>query len=182
MSTAPAPGITIRPATAQDVPGILPVVEDAYRGEGGWTTEAHLVRGARTDADEVAGMVADDDVVLLVAVGPDDQVVGCCYTHREGPDDLGRSSAELGLFAVAPRAQAGGIGATLLEAQAELLSADGVEVLRIRVLESRPELHGWYRRHGFVPTGELLPFPGDPADLTVTGLRMVGMERPLPKA
>ncbi|MGY5764141.1 N-acetyltransferase family protein [Brachybacterium sp. DNPG3] len=182
MTASPSPAISIRPAVLEDVPGILPVVEAAYRSEGGWTTEAHLVRGARTDDDEVTRMIADDEVTLLVAVDDDGAILGCCYTHREDADDLGRSRAELGLFAVSPTAQSGGIGGRLLEAQAAHLAAEGVEVLFIRVLESRPELHGWYRRHGFVPTGQILPFAGDPADLAVAGLRMVGMERPLRQA
>ena len=37
-----------------------------------------------------------------------------------------------------------------------LLAADGVDVLMIQVLQSRPELHRWYERHGFTNTQ-----PGD---------------------
>ena len=49
----------------------------------------------------------------------------------------------------------------------------------IQVLQSRPELHSWYERHGFVRTGQAVPFPGDPARLKVGGLGMDVMERPL---
>lgn len=163
----------IRAARPADVPEIVATTQAAYRGEGGWTTEAHLVRGHRTDATEVRALLTTADVTLLVAVTATQDVVGCCYTARDG------DRAELGLFAVDPRAQAGGIGGRLLESQAALLTSAGVRTLMIRVLQARPELHAWYRRHGFVPTGIELPFPADPARLTDPELRMVEMERQL---
>ena len=173
---------TMRPALDQDVPQIVDVVQAAYRGEGGWTTEAHLVDGHRTDAAEVRGMLADPAVTLLVAV-EDARVRGCCYTRREPPAaDDGIVRAELGLFAVDPAAQGGGLGGRLLEAQAQSLAADGVDVLMIQVLQSRPELHRWYERHGFTRTGRAVPFAGDAAMLKVAGLGMDIMERPLAAA
>lgn len=195
----------LRRARAEEVEQIVDLVQAAYRGEGGWTTEAHLVDGHRTDAAEVRAMLADPAVTLLVAVdGGDEQgeaeagiaaaavgrpstesaaggrVLGCCYTHREPADPAGIVRAELGLFAVDPAAQGSGIGGRLLEAQATALAADGVDVLMIRVLQSRPELHRWYERHGFTRTGRAVPFAGDTALLKVEGLGMDVMERPLP--
>lgn len=190
------PVIRFRPARAEDVPAILRVVQAAYRGEGGWTTEAHLVRGERADAGDVHELLRDPAVVLLVAVqdtpaagvqhttavGPGSfpsgdavpgRIVGCVYTRRSG------ETAELGLFAVDPHVQAGGIGGRLLEAQAELLAASGVRSLMIQVLQSRPELHAWYERRGFRKTGRVLPFPVDPALLKDPGLQMDEMVRSL---
>lgn len=154
----PAGAVTIRPADAADVPRIVEVVEAAYRGRGGWTTEEHLVRGNRTHADEVRSLLADDDVALLVAE-LEGRVIGCCYTRREG------DRSEFGLFAVDPAAQAGGVGRGLLETQCSLLRRAGVRALEIHVLQGRAELLAWYRRRGFVPTGRTLPFPLDPAAL-----------------
>ena len=170
---------TLRRATSEDVEQIVDLVQAAYRGEGGWTTEAHLVEGHRTDAAEVHAMLADPAVTLLVD-DEDGRVRGCCYTRREPMDPDGTVRAELGLFAVDPTAQGAGIGGRLLEAQAGALAADGVDVLMIQVLQSRPELHGWYERHGFTRTGRAVPFPGDVARLKVAGLGMDVMERPLP--
>lgn len=163
----------IREAREEDVEAILAVVEAAYRGEGGWTTEAHLVGGTRTQAREVRDLLADPGVILLVAETEDGTVRGCCYTARHGED------AELGLFAVYPRAQSGGIGGRLLEAQVERRREAGARAVEIHVLQNRPELHAWYRRHGFVPTGATIPFPGAADDLRVAGLRMEVMQRPL---
>lgn len=183
----------LRRARAEEVEQIVDLVQAAYRGEGGWTTEAHLVDGHRTDAAEVRAMLADPAVTLLVAVeeardgaGADDdaaeRVLGCCYTHREPADPAGIVRAELGLFAVDPAAQGSGIGGRLLEAQADALAADGVDVLMIRVLQSRPELHRWYERHGFTRIGRSVPFAGDVALLKVEGLGMDVMERGLTPA
>lgn len=204
--------IAIRPAREDDVEHIVALAQAAYRGTGGWTTEAHLVTGTRTDSTEVRDMVADPAVTLLVAVrtpsgtapsdadpgaegeqstaregtaeGADegiheDEIVGCCYTRREPADADGLVRAELGLFAVHPSAQSRGLGRSLLTAQSDHLQRDGVDVLMIRVLQSRPELHAWYERHGFVRTGVAVPFAGDPAGLQIAGLGMDVMERPL---
>lgn len=168
----------LRDAREGDVNTLVDLVQVAYRGEGGWTTEAHLVDGHRTDAAEVHAMIADPAVTLQVAE-IDGELLGCCYTRRESADDAGITRAELGLFAVHPSAQSRGLGGRLLEAQAERQRAAGVDVLSIQVLQSRPELHAWYQRHGFTPTGHSVPFAGNVDWLKVAGLGMDVMERRL---
>lgn len=177
-ATSGVPGLVLRDARERDVRALVELIQLAYRGEGGWTTEAHLVGGHRTDADEVRAMLTDPAVTLLVAE-LDGEVLGCCYTRREPADAEGVTRAELGLFAVHPRAQSRGLGGLLLEAQAERQRAAGVEVLLIQVLQSRPELHAWYERHGFTRTGRSVPFAGNPDWLKVADLGMDVMERPL---
>lgn len=177
-ATSPHTGAVLREAADDDVPELVDLVQAAYRGEGGWTTEAHLVDGHRTDAVEVRAMLDDPQVTLLVAEH-DGELVGCSYTRREPADDAGVSRAELGLFAVDPAMQGRGLGGRLLEAQAELLESAGVDVLVIQVLQGRPELQQWYRRHGFAPVGRAVPFAGNPDWLKVDGLGMDIMERPL---
>lgn len=188
MTTPPSASLTIRRAREADVDEIVDLAQAAYRGEGGWTTEAHLVSGSRTHSDEVRGMLADPAVTLLVAeldATEDDSgvsggsIVGCCYTRQDPADDDGTTRAELGLFAVHPSAQSRGLGGRLLESQADLLGRAGVDVLMIQVMQSRTELHAWYERHGFLRTGAAVPFPGDPEWLQVQGLGMDLMERPL---
>ena len=220
MTTRLDTEVRLRPAHEADVDTLVDLVQRAYRGEGGWTTEAHLVSGSRTHAAEVREMLADPAVTLLAAEidtladasGPDSveaaddapttspghaehaeqpghaadspapsgpRVVGCCYTRQEPADEDGITRAELGLFAVHPGIQSRGLGGRLLEAQAEHLREAGIEILMIRVLQSRPELHAWYERHGFVRTGASVPFAGNPDWLQVEGLGMDVMERPL---
>jgi N-acetylglutamate synthase-like GNAT family acetyltransferase len=174
MTTAPAarPVPAIREATLDDVAEIVAVVNRAYRTQGGWTTEEHLVAGERAGAQDVREAIEDDTHLLLVAER-DGALIGCCYTDRH--DD----GAELGLFAVDPTVQAGGVGGALMEAQAQRRAEEGLASLDLRVLESRPELQDWYARHGFVATGEVVPFAGREEDLKVPGLRMAVMVRPL---
>lgn len=170
--------VLLRPAHENDVDALVDLVQRAYRGEGGWTTEAHLVDGHRTDAEEVRALLADPAITLLVAE-TGGVAVGCCYTRRDPADADGTHRAELGLFAVDPSAQSRGLGGRLLEAQAELLRKAGIDLLVIRVLQSRPELHAWYESHGFVTVGRSVPFAGNPEWLKVAGLGMDVMERSL---
>lgn len=179
VRTGPCTEVLLRPARAEDVEALVDVVHAAYRGGDGWTTEAHLVDGRRTEAAEVRRMLEDPAVTLLVAE-LDGAVVGCCLTRREPPDPGGIVAAELGLLAVVPSVQSRGLGARLLEAHAELQRGAGTDVLRIQVLQSRPELHAWYERHGFRRTGTSVPFAGEIDLLKVDGLGMDVMERPLP--
>ena len=50
----------IRSATLEDVDRVVALVESAYRGEksrAGWTTEADMLEGQRTDAREVRAII-----------------------------------------------------------------------------------------------------------------------------
>ena len=154
------------------MPQIVRIVHAAYRGSGGWTTEEHLVAGARIDEDETTQLVDDPDVIIIVAER-EMTIVGCAALFRDGEE------MEFGLFAVDPAAQTGGIGHALLEEQVRRARALGVHALTIRVLQGRPELNAWYERRGFRPTGQVRDFPADPSLLRVEGLRMVEMRRDL---
>lgn len=49
---------------------MVDLVESAYRGDAsraGWTTEADLLGGQRTDGSEMTGLIAADDSLVLVA-------------------------------------------------------------------------------------------------------------------
>lgn len=196
-------GLRIRHATDADVPVLLEIVQSAYRGEGGWTTEAHLVRGHRTDDAEVRALLVDPHVLLLVAELPEEPatasapgdpapstpipaglaqtsagpILGCCYTRRDPRDP---SRAELGLFAVSPAAQGAGVGRALLEEHVDRRQAEGVRRIDILVLQNRPELRSWYERRGFRRLDGTLPFPADPSLLIEPGMRMEPMVRTLP--
>ncbi|MGP9695467.1 GNAT family N-acetyltransferase [Brachybacterium sp. AOP25-B2-12] len=173
--------VGIRRAVPADAQAAHTVVEAAYRGTGtdgvGWTTEAHLVEGARSSVRDIEDLIADPAVTVLVAERPDEgddatdrgRLVGCCYVHRPR---AGGGPAEFGLFAVDPRVQSGGIGRALLKASVDQVRADGASTLEITVLQSRPELRAWYERRGFVATGESRPFPGHDQRLRIEGLGM----------
>ena len=57
----------IRDAGPGDIPALHALIESAYRGESsraGWTTEANLLTGQRTDPDELAEIIADPEQAL----------------------------------------------------------------------------------------------------------------------
>lgn len=156
--TEPPPHVVIspRPAGIGDVPAIVALVESAYRGESsraGWTTEADLIDGRRTDAEMIrSALVALGQTVLVV--GPRERPLACCsLTYRD-------DRVWLGTFAVDPRRQGQGIGDRLLtEAERYAASRWAVSEVFLLVIAQRPDLIAWYERRGYVATGETEAFP-----------------------
>ena len=170
----------IRPATLADVGAIVDLAQSAYRGEssrGGWTTEADLLSGRRTDDAMVAALVAAPRSTVLVAVGDSDGLEGCVHVEASG------APAHLGLLAVTPAQQAAGLGRVLLataEAHARELWAAGV--IALEVIHQRRELIAWYERRGYRLTGATAPFPAhDPrfGRPLADDLHFVLLEKPL---
>jgi ribosomal protein S18 acetylase RimI-like enzyme len=150
----------IRQARAADVPVIVALVEGSYRGEGsrsGWTTEADLLDGQRTDAGEVEAIVEGPGSSILVAEGPGG-LLGSVQVQDAG------DAAYIGMLAVRPGLQRGGLGSALLAAA----ERHGREVFgrpraRMTVIGQREALIAWYERRGWRRTGERRPFPyGEP--------------------
>ncbi len=157
---SPVPAVVplaFRDAGLGDVDAVVELVQSAYRGDAsrsGWTTEADLLDGVRTDAAAVAAVVVDPRSVLLLARRGDETMTACCHLR----DDGGR--AYFGMFAVRPGIQGGGIGrAVLAEAERRVREAWRGREMYMTVIRQRTELIEWYERLGFRPTGELLPFP-----------------------
>jgi ribosomal protein S18 acetylase RimI-like enzyme len=149
--------LKFRQAGTQDVGAIVSLVESAYRGETsrvGWTTEADLLDGGRTDAEAVSAIVAGTAGMMLVAEA-DGELAGCCQLERR-PD----AGAYFGMFAVPPGSQGRGWGGEIL-AEAERLARDewGAVTIVMTVLAQRPDLIAWYERRGYLPTGRSIPFP-----------------------
>lgn len=148
--------LAFRPATAADIPAIVALVNSAYRGDSsraGWTTEADLLGGQRTDAEEVASLLAAADSGLLLA-WRGDELVGSVHLQKAGAD------ACLGMLAVRPTLQGAGIGKALM-AEAEQRVREQWQAARIlmTVITLRPELIAFYERRGYRRTGVLKPFP-----------------------
>lgn len=155
MQTSHPAALTFRRARAADAGVVLDLVESAYRGErsrAGWTTEADLLAGQRTDPEGVAVALAGGWVLLAVdAVGT---TVGCCQLERRG------DAAYFGMFAVSPTRQGQGLGDALLaEAERRVGAEWGACRMRMLVIDARVELITWYERRGYLRTGETEPFP-----------------------
>jgi ribosomal protein S18 acetylase RimI-like enzyme len=145
-----------RTAAAGDVPKIVALVESAYRGQAsraGWTTEADLLEGQRTDPEAVAQIVASGAGMILLAF-QDGDLIGCCQLERH--DD----HVYFGMFAVRPFLQGGGAGKAIL-AEAERIARDEWEVtqMHMTVISAREDLIAWYERRGYARTGKMSPFP-----------------------
>lgn len=151
-----APELQFRPAGAADVPALVALVQSAYRGEAsraGWTTEADLLDGRRTDEAGVTELLDRADSVVLVAE-LDGRPVACCHVERRG------DTAYFGMFSVAPAAQGGGLGRRVLARAEEWARAEwGVSAMEMTVIEQRADLIAWYERRGFARTGVFEPFP-----------------------
>lgn len=152
--------MNIRFATHDDIPALHDLVERAYRGDSarqGWTHEADLLDGQRTDVEALGQMLADPEQRVLVAEDGNGGFAGCVNIARVESD-----RAYLGMLSVEPARQAGGLGRALLAA-GEAAAADQFRsrVIEMTVIRQRAELIAWYERRGYTLTGEERPFPLD---------------------
>lgn len=157
LGPAGARDVTFTVASLGDVPAVVALVESAYRGEAsrvGWTTEADLLAGQRTDGDLVTELLERPNSLVILA-WRDEQLVGCCHVAGVGP-----GVATFGMFAVTPGEQGGGIGRAILS-EAERVARARWQVARMQmtVLSLRGDLIAYYRRRGYLPTGAVEPFP-----------------------
>ena len=145
------PSLRLRGAVASDVSAIVALVESAYRGDSsrsGWTSEADLLDGQRTDTEEVQSVLPH-----IVIAESDDGIVACCtLVPKDG-------HAYFGMFAVRPGLQGGGVGSLLLTEAEKRAQAAGLAQVTMTVLTTRTELIAFYERRGYADTGERAPFP-----------------------
>lgn len=138
------------------------LVNSAYRGDSsrvGWTTEADLLGGQRTDVESLRAQLHATDSALLLAEADGGRVIGCVFLERKLAGE-----AYLGMLTVAPDAQGGGLGKAIL-ARAEQYAARtwGVTSVSMTVIAQREDILAWYERRGYHDSGETQPFPyGDP--------------------
>ncbi|MEO8182620.1 MAG: GNAT family N-acetyltransferase [Deltaproteobacteria bacterium] len=156
---------SFRTAGLEDVDAVVQLVESAYRGESslaGWTTEAHLLDGQRTDPEEVASLTRERQARLLLAQEAG-ELVGCVLVRADREPEAGAPvTAHIGLFAVRPTLQTRGLGRALL-AEAERVARIELGAARaeLTVIEQRLDILGWYERRGYARTGATEPFPYD---------------------
>ncbi|MBD0840577.1 MULTISPECIES: GNAT family N-acetyltransferase [unclassified Streptomyces] len=149
-------GLTFRDATDADVDELVALIESAYRGDSsraGWTTEADILEGQRTDPQGVLEVIKDADSRLLT-VERDGRIVACCQLEHRG------AHAYFGMFAVSPALQGAGLGKTVIAAaERTAREAWGVTQMHMTVISVREDLIAWYERRGYRRTGEMTPFP-----------------------
>lgn len=164
----------VRRATTADLPALKALVERAYRGEtarGGWTHEADMLEGERVSADDLAAQLANPAMRVLVLPSE-----GTALPATISITDLGDGVAYLGMFAVDPALQAGGLGRKMIAAAEDWAVREfSAHTMRMTVISTRAELIAWYIRRGYVDTGRTSPFPIP----SITHLSMVVLEKPI---
>jgi ribosomal protein S18 acetylase RimI-like enzyme len=173
-----ADNLTITIAAKEDIAPIEKLVNSAYRGDSsrkGWTTEADLLDGIRTNKDVLSGMINRGDSIVLKCNNAKNQLVGCVYLQKK------EDKLYLGMLTVAPDIQAQGIGKKLLQAAEEYAQTQQCTAITITVISLRQELINWYERRGYKATGERKPFPSnDPRfGLPKQQLEFIVMEKKL---
>jgi ribosomal protein S18 acetylase RimI-like enzyme len=174
--------LTYRPAVMEDVEHIVALVNGAYRGESsraGWTTEADLLDGRRTDADEVRSLIVPED-----SIG--DSIMLLCFNGEEliGTVHLQHAhhAAHMGMLVIKPGLQAQGLGKKLIQAaEATAIKMWDVDKMLMYVITVRQELIAFYERRGYHRTGEIKEFPQDIrfGIQKVSGLEMELLEKTL---
>ncbi|MFF2200493.1 GNAT family N-acetyltransferase [Streptomyces sp. NPDC058145] len=155
META-ATALTFRDAGDADVDALVALIESAYRGDAsraGWTTEADILQGQRTDPEGVLEVIkAPDSRLLTVEQGG--RIVACCQLEHRG------DAAYFGMFAVSPTLQGAGLGKSVIaEAERQAHATWGVTEMHMTVISAREDLIAWYERRGYRRTGRTTPFP-----------------------
>ncbi|WP_159765829.1 GNAT family N-acetyltransferase [Streptomyces sp. HM190] len=151
-----ATGLTFRDATDADVDVLVALIESAYRGDSsraGWTTEADILDGQRTDPQGVLEAIKSPGSRLLT-VERDGTVVACCQLEHRG------DHVYFGMFAVSPALQGAGLGKTII-AEAERIAVEtwAAREMHMTVISVRDDLIAWYERRGYRRTGRMTPFP-----------------------
>jgi len=146
-------------ATLNDIPSLLVLLNSAYRGETskqGWTTEAHLIAGnVRTDKNNLTEIINQPGSIMLKYTSASEEIIGCVNLQQHN------NKIYLGMFSVSPHLQGGGIGKQLLFSAEEYARHNHSNSIYMTVISVRSELIEWYKRNGYVDTGERKDFKED---------------------
>lgn len=165
--------VFLRQAEPDDISALKQLLDRCYRQSEGWTNEADLVAGIRITDSELTSVIADPKHYLFVYPKTDTgsrdgqetgELLGCIGVDMKNNADT--SYAYIGMFAVHPKRQGGGVGNQILQAaetfaERHLQSQDQPSRLIMSILSHRPELLAYYERRGYKLTGVTMPFPED---------------------
>lgn len=169
------PQVFLRQATLNDILALEPLLNRCYRFNEGWTNEADLVGGIRTNQAELEGVINDPKQYLFVfpktangerGGAETGEILGCINV------EMGNDDAHIGMFAVNPELQGNGVGNTMLEAgevfaerhlnhRKNAQGKPSPAVIKLLVLNGRPKMQAYYERRGYVATGNTEAFPED---------------------
>lgn len=175
MATTPTPDrpssptITLRPATPDDIPALVPLINDAYD-----FTEHHIFPNSRrTDRHDINHYI-DDMTVAEIDDGAGRRIAACIHI------DLSGEPAHYGLLAVDVTLHRSGLGSTLVNLAEQRAREAGKSRIHIETVK-QAGLVPFYEARGYAVTQE---HDGqtwnEGADWSATGAwQMVDMEKPL---
>ena len=171
--------VKLQVANLASLPALNALINSAYRGEVsklGWTTEADLIGGQRTDQATLAELIREPGQVILVQYDQSEPVA-CVFLSKC------TDHAYLGMLTVRPGEQGRGTGRKLLQqAESWVQTEWALDKIEMTVIRQRPELIAWYERRGYQLTGRTEKFPygdmkfGEPK---ITGLEFLVLEKSL---
>ncbi len=145
-------------ATVNDVDELSDLVNSAYRGESskvGWTTEADLLGGQRTDPQSLRQEITTPDQKILVLKNRVTGAFEACVFLKKMKDDI----CYLGMLTVKPNLQSAGLGKILLREAEAFARKWSCTEMKMTVIAQRSELLAWYIRRGYQVTGNREEFP-----------------------
>ena len=146
------PPLEIRPATEEDLSGLLACLAGAFEPfRGRYTPEAflHTVLDARLGHERLAAMR------VWVAREPDGKVVGTLAWVRTSTE-----SGHLRGMAVLPEFQGSGVAQSLLDRVLSEMEGAGCRYVTLRTTEPLDRAVRFYERNGFRPDGVTADFHG----------------------
>jgi GNAT superfamily N-acetyltransferase len=193
-------------AQLEDIESLLPLINGSYRGDSsrlGWTTEADLLEGQRTDRPMLETLLHEKDsfiflmeadfsllrgldqdkdfIVALRTLAPPStkawRIVACAHLKQS------EAGLYFGMLSVEPRLQSFGLGRFCLEHFKGLAQSYGSSRLWMTVIDQRLDLIAYYERRGFHRTTRRHPFPNhDPryGISKVGDLQLIEMEQQIP--
>jgi ribosomal protein S18 acetylase RimI-like enzyme len=141
----PAVSISVRRATAADLPALARLVNRAYQ------VEAFFVDGDRTGTAELAVMAERGH--FLVLDGKGGELAASVYVRVDDDDGTFGRRGWLAMLAVAPDLQKRGLGHRLVAVVEALCAALGCGAVALQVVNLRDELASWYRSLGYRDVG-----------------------------
>jgi ribosomal protein S18 acetylase RimI-like enzyme len=192
-STLPA-GVTLRQATADDIPEMIAVINAAFEAENFFvsrprTHAAQLTEHLRSGHFLLAHQDAHQDENQNTNQGA--QLIASIYYELRGSELRGglrgselpasefrRERGYIGMLAVRPDQQHRGLGRTMMHHAEQALRDAGCRVAELSVVSVRTTLPPFYHKLGYVEAG-LAKVPEELQQKLTMPVQLIRMEKPL---
>ncbi|MBX3616086.1 MAG: GNAT family N-acetyltransferase [Nitrosomonas sp.] len=163
--------IHVAKAAFHQAQAISDLINLTYRGTDGWTTEAAIIEGDRTNRQEIENTLINPNGCFLIAQLPQ-LLASCIYVAQE------KEHAYIGFFSVHPSLQQHGLGKfMLMQAEVFAYQSLGARKLVMFVISQRPELIAFYHRRGYRGTGRVEAYPSFLGIPKISGLTIEYLEK-----